>query len=179
MLDIGYLLLLEMCGRGIFCSHSSDVGSHSSDQSEVRSSAEKLVHIQKSDTFTYAIYYHNETMTSPHKVWASDDVSQTLTILWAAGEHQMHVETTLRNVETKCMWRPPTEMWRPPARRNTLQSHRKIYTFARYSHDRLHFSVDFSLVPISDLRIIVSNYPGTPKSSTLFVDDSVWPCTFL
>jgi hypothetical protein len=59
------------------------------------------------------------------------------------------------------------------------QSHRKIYTFARYSHDRLHFSVDFSLVPISDLRIIVSNYPGTPKSSTLFVDDSVWPCTFL
>jgi hypothetical protein len=112
MLDIGYLLLLEMCGRGIFCSHSSDVGSHSSDQSEVRSSAEKLVHIQKSDTFTYAIYYHNETMTSPHKVWASDDVSQTLTILWAAGEHQMHVETTLRNVETKCMWRPPTEMWR-------------------------------------------------------------------
>jgi len=60
-----------------------------------------------------------------------------------------------------------------------VQSHTKIYTFARYSHDRLHFSVDFSLVPISYLRIIVSTYPGTPKSSTLFVDDSVWPCTFL
>ena len=54
------------------------------------------------------------------------------------------------------------------SRRDVKKSPRKIYTFARYSHDHLHLGVDFSLRPDFDCRIFVRGEQGASQSCRLF-----------